>query len=335
MVFCRIAGTLSSPALAIVAFGAVLIGVSGTTAAMAEDAYPVREVRIIVPFSAGGGTDLVTRRFAQKLTEKLGKTFYVENRAGGAGGSVGSLELARSKPDGYSIGTGTSSGIQTAAIDPTDYNPLRDLDPVARFGTTTLVLAINPGTGVKTVAELIAYAKTNPGLPYGSSGAGSTNHIAGEKLAKDTGTVLNHIPYRGEGAALTDVISGRVPLIFVSLAAGKPYIQSGTLRALAVTSNHRWSELPDVPTMIEAGFTDFVMDAWYGLYAPKGTPAGVVDVLVKSINEIRADPELSSKLMQQLSFDTSGTDDPKTFHAYMEEELGRYSAIAAAAGLKK
>jgi tripartite-type tricarboxylate transporter receptor subunit TctC len=317
--------------VAIAAVGAVCSG----EAAFAQAGYPAKDVRVIVPFSAGGGTDLVTRVFAQKLSEKLGKAFYVENRAGGAGGSVGSLELSRARPDGYTIGTGTSSGIQVAAIDPTEYSPLRDLAPVARYGATTLVFVVNPKLPVTTVAEFLSYAKVNPGLAYSSSGVGSTNHMTGEKLAKDANIVLNHIPYRGEGVALTDVISGQIPFMFVSLAAAKPHIQSGTVRAIAVTSERRFPEAQDVPTMAESGFKDFVVDAWYGLYVPKGTPAAVVDVLVKRVNEIRADPEISARLMTQLSFDTSGTDDPEKFRAYMQEELDRYTKIVTTAGLKK
>ena len=169
------------------------------------------------PLQAGSGTDLVTRLFSQKLTEKFGKTFFVENRAGGAGGTVGSLALSRSTPDGYTIGAGTSSGIQNAALDPTDYNPLRDLQPVARFGAGTLVLVVDPKIPVKNVAELVEYAKAHPGLTYGSSGVGSTNHITGEMLSKDAGVALRHVPYKGEGAALTDVFAGQISFLFISM----------------------------------------------------------------------------------------------------------------------
>jgi tripartite-type tricarboxylate transporter receptor subunit TctC len=316
----------------------VLVAVSAVAygqPSLAQASYPTKDVRVIVPFSAGGGTDLVTRLFSQKLSEKLGKTFYVENRAGGGGGSVGSLELSRAKPDGYTIGTGTSSGIQAAAIDPTEYSPLRDLAPVARFGATTMVLALNPQLPIKTMAEFLTYAKSHPGVAYGSSGIGSTNHITGAQLAKEANIVLNHIPYRGEGVALTDVISGQVPFMFVSLAAAKPHIQSGTVRAIAVTSARRFPEVPDVPTMVENGFKDIVVEAWYGLYVPKGTPPAIVDVLVKNVNEIRSDPEISTRLMKQLSFDTTGTDNPEGFSAYMQQELVRYSSVIEAAGLKK
>jgi tripartite-type tricarboxylate transporter receptor subunit TctC len=208
--------------------GSTIAGVAaallpGRHSARAEDPYPSRDVRVIVPFSAGGGTDLVTRLFAQQLGEKYGKAFFVENRAGGGGGSVGSLAVARSNPDGYTLGAGTSSGIQAAAIDPTDYSPLRDLQPIARFGSGTLVVAINPQLPVKTVAELVAYVKAHPGLTYGSSGVGSTNHITGAMLAKVANINLRHIPYRGEGgAALADAPAGPQTAVCHAISGRRP-----------------------------------------------------------------------------------------------------------------
>ena len=313
---------------------AAMVGATVATApALAQESYPARNVRVIVPFTAGGGTDIVTRIFAQHLGDRLGKSFFVENKAGGGGGSVGSLELARSRPDGYTIGTGTSSGLLNAAVDPAGYNPLKELDPVARFGATTLVLVINPKLPINNVTEYIAYAKAKPGLAYGSSGTGSANHFTGEMLAKGAGVELTHVPYRGESAAITDVVSGQIGSAFISVALAKPYIQSGQLRALAVTTERRFPALPDVPTMAEFGFKNIVVDAFYGLYVPKGTPPAVVELLVKHVNEIRATPEVSKKLLDQISFDTSGADNPNGFRAYMENELARYSRTAVEAGL--
>lgn len=330
MFLSKITRKLSPFGVALAVFGLV----AGGPPAGAQD-YPTKDVRVIVPFAAGGGTDLVTRLFAQKLGEKHRKAFFVENRAGGGGGSVGSLSLSRSNPDGYTVGAGTSSGIQAAAINPEEYNPLRDLDPVARFGGGTIVVAVNPNVPAKTIAELVAHAKTHPGMAYGSSGIGSANHITGEMLAREASINLKHIPYRGEGAGLTDLVAGQIQFMFISLSAVKSHIQAGTVRAVAVTSAGRSPELPDVPTMVEAGYKDFVVDAWYGLYVPKRTPSKIVDALSKSINEIRADPEVSKRLMQQLGFDTSGTDSPEAFRRFMEGELERYTAVAKAAGLRK
>jgi tripartite-type tricarboxylate transporter receptor subunit TctC len=302
-------------------------------AAGAQETYPSQSVRVIVPFSAGGGTDIVTRHFAHQLMERLGKPFVVENKAGGAGGTVGGMELARARPDGNTIGTGTSSGVLSAAVDPGGFNPLKDLDPVARMGATTLMLVVNSQLPATTLGELIALAKTKPGLAYGSSGMGSANHFAGEMLARSAGVQMTHVPYRGESAALTDVVSGITPILFVSIAGAKPYVQSGQVRALAVTSEKRFPSVPDVPTTVELGFRDLVVEAFYGLYVPKGTPASIVDVLVRNVNAIRADPETSKRFLEQLSFDMSGSDNPRTFRAYMEKELARYARIADGAGL--
>ena len=301
--------------------------------ASGQEQYPARNVRIVVPFAAGGGTDIVTRIFAAQLGDALGKSFFVENKAGGGGGSVGSMEVARARPDGYTLGTGTSSGILNATVDPTGYNPLKELDPVARFGATTLVLIVDPKLNVRTVADLVAYAKANPGAGYGSSGTGSANHFTGEMLASSASVKMTHIPYRGESLAMNDVMAGQIPSAFVSVAIAKPLIQGGQVRALAVTTEKRFPSLPEVPTMIEAGFKGFVVDAFYGLYAPKGTPAAVVDLLVRRVNEIRANPEISKKLLEQVSFDTSGVDNPRTFRTYMETELARYTKTALEAGL--
>jgi tripartite-type tricarboxylate transporter receptor subunit TctC len=312
---------------------AIFGATAASTPALAQEPYPARNVRIIVPFSAGGGTDIVTRVFAQQLSDRLGKSFFVENKAGGGGGSVGSLEVARSRPDGHVIGAGTSSGMLNAAVDPAGYNPLKELDAIARFGATTLVLIINPKLPIKNLAEFIAYAKSTPGVAYGSSGMGSANHFTGEMLAKGAGVAMTHVPYRGESAAITDVLSGQIASGFISVALAKPFIQSGQVRALAVTTERRFPALPDVPTLDELGLKNIVVEAFYGLYAPKGTPAAVVDLLVKHVNEIRANPEISKKLLEQFSFDTAGTDNPAIFRTYMEKEIARYSKIAIDAGL--
>lgn len=301
--------------------------------AWGQDVYPSRNVRVVVPFSAGGGTDVVTRYFAQKLSERMGKNFYVENKAGGGGGSVGSLEVARSKPDGYTIAAGTSSGILNAAMDPNGYNPVTDLQPVARLGTTTLVLVVNAKLPINSVAELVQYAKKNPGTAYGSAGVGSVNHFAGEMLSKAAGVPLTHVPYRGESQATTDVISGQTAMTFSSVGVVQPYVQSGQVRALAVTAPTRFPTLPNVPTLGEVGFKDISIVNSYGFYVPKGTPEAIVNLLVTNINALRADREIASKLVDVASFDTTGSDTPAAFHSAMADELRTYSKLAVDAGL--
>ncbi|CAH1655811.1 Bug family tripartite tricarboxylate transporter substrate binding protein [Chelatococcus asaccharovorans] len=303
--------------------------------ALGQTAWPEREVKVIVPFAAGGGTDLVSRLFAQKLSDRVGKPFFVENMAGGTGGSIGSRELARSTPNGYTIGSGTSSGIVAAAIDPGPYNPLRDLEPISRYGATTIVLVVSPSMPVRTFAEFVAYAKTKPGLTYASSGIGSANHLTGVMLAKQAGLELTHVPYKGEGAAITDVLSGTVDMIFVSLPLGRVHMQSAALRPLAITSAQRFPMFPDLPTFVELGFADLIVEAWYGLYVPKGTPDVIRDKLVAEISAIRRDEAVLKQLIEQFTFDARGQDDPKKFRAYMEAELARFRAAALAAGLAK
>lgn len=305
---------------------------AGTRTSLAGS-WPNREVKTIVPFAAGGGTDLVTRIFAEKLSQRFGKTFYVENLAGGAGGSVGSLELARSAPDGYTIGTGTSSGMVVAAINPNGYNPLRDLTPIARYGQTTIVLAVNSKLPIHSFDEFIAHAKANPWMTYASSGIGSANHLAGEMLARHAELEMTHVPYKGEGAAMADVLSGQVDAIFVSLATGRSHIESGALRAFAVTSAERFPLFPDLPTMLELGFDDLIVEAWYAMYVPHSTPQEVQESLVAAVNEIRQDPVVAARLIDQFTFNSAGSDTPEAFRAYMATELERFRKAAKLAGL--
>lgn len=303
--------------------------------AIAAGDWPEREIKLIVPFAAGGGTDLVSRLFAQKLGDRLGQPVFVENMAGGTGGSIGSLELARSATDGYVIGSGTSSGVVAAAIDPKPYNPLRDLDPISRYGATTIVLVINAALPIKTFADFIAYAQNNPGMTFASSGIGSANHLTGVMLAQQAGLDLTHVPYKGEGAAITDVLSGIVDMLFVSLPLGRVHMETGGLRPLAITSVDRFPVLPDVPTCVELGFADLIVDAWYGMYVPKGLPEKITARLVAEVSAIRQDTAVVAQLLDQFTFNAAGTDDPARFRAYMEAELTRFQAAAKSAGLAK
>ena len=300
----------------------------------AQEAYPAKDVRVLVPFAAGGGTDLVTRVFAQKLSEKHKRAFFVENRVGG-GSSIGGVALARSVPDGYTIGVGTSSGLQTAALDPGTYNPLRDLQPVARLGSAKILLVANPKFAPNSIAELVSHVKSNPGLAFGSAGVGSANHFVGEMFAQVAGIKLTHVPYRGEGPALQDVIAGQIPIAVISLTSAKEQVRSGAIKALAITSATRSPDIPEAPTMIEVGFNDFIAEAWYGVYVPKSTPQSIVDTLTSDINELRAEPSVARRLAEQMSFDTSGRDNPEEFRKFMEVEFAKYVAIAKAAGISK
>lgn len=293
----------------------------------AQEIYPSRNVRVVVPFSPGGGTDIVTRYFAQRLADRLSTSVYVDNRAGGAAGTVGSREIANAKPDGYTLGVLTATGLATAAMSPVGFNPLKDLDPVVRLGSTTMMVVVNPKLPINNIPELVANAKANPGMPYGSSGTGSIIHFATAMFAKAIGVNMTHVPYRGELPAIMDVVTGTTPVLFVSVAAGKPFVQSDQVRALAVTSETRFPTMPLLPSLHELGYKDVVADVFYGLYVPKGTPAAVAETLARHVNELRKDPETSSRLLGQLSFDTFGSDTPAGFRSYMEKEFIRYTQV--------
>jgi len=310
-----------------------LVFASGYAPANAQATYPDRPVRLIVPFSPGGGTDIVTRMFGQKFGEVSGQTFIVENKAGGAAGSVGSREIINARPDGYTLGVNTSSGLANAAMDPGGFNPLHDLAPVGRLGSTTMVVAVNTELPVNSVDELVAYAKANPGMSYGSSGVGSIIHYTTAAFANSAGLEMTHVPYRGEQPALNDVVGGVVPMIFASVAATKPFIEAGRLRPLAVTSPKRFPTFPDLPTMTELGYKDVAADVVYGLYTTKESPPEAIEAMAAILNQVRADPAASAQLLEQLNFNIEGSDTPAQFKQYMEQEFARFQKLAEALNL--
>jgi tripartite-type tricarboxylate transporter receptor subunit TctC len=279
--------------------GLVVLGLSlaaGPAAANA-DSYPCKSVRLEVGFAPGGGTDIVARLLAAKLTQALGQTFVVENKSG-ATGMIAAKVVATSPADGCTLLMGhvNSQAIAPALSDHPQYDPVKDFSPVAYVGYSPNVLVINSATPVKTVAELIALAKTRPtGLSFASPGVGSTNHLAGEMLRIASGAKLFHVPYRGSGPATVDLLAGRVDMNFDTTASIMPYIKSGRMRALAVTGLARYPELPDVPTMAELGFKSFDITNWYGIVAPAGTPAPIVKTLHAAIDRILAQPDMDSQ----------------------------------------
>ena len=231
-------------------------------------AYPSRPVRIVVTFPAGGSNDFHARIFSQWLTERLGQPFVVENR-GGAGGNIGTAEVVRSQPDGYTlILFSTTHAINASFYNNLNYDLARDIAPVAVFYRSSYVLLVNPQLPVRTLPEFVAYAKANPGkVNFGSNGIGATGHLAGEMFKMMTGTDMLHVPYRGEGPALTDLIGGQLQFIFAAIAGTMELIKTGRLRALAVTSGTRWQGLPDVPALGEA-VPGYEISTWAGMGAP-------------------------------------------------------------------
>ncbi len=261
--------------------------------------YPSKPIRFIVPYTAGGTTDLVARTVGQKVSEKLGQPVLIENR-GGAGGNIGMDAVAKAAPDGYTIGFGA---ISTNALNPHIYksmafDPRRDFTAISLLGMSTIVLEVPAASPIKSVAELIAAAKKTPGMPYATAGAGTSMNLAGVMFAQMTSTELTHVAYKGSGPAITDMLGNNIGLMFDNLPASLPHIQSGKLRALAVAGPTRSPSLPDVPTMAEAGLKGYALEPWFGVYGPANLPAPVVKALNEAFVEALAQPDVKAKLAQ-------------------------------------
>jgi tripartite-type tricarboxylate transporter receptor subunit TctC len=312
---------------------AVLIGFAAT-AAIAQD-YPDRPVKIIVPTPPGGPVDVIARLTANTLQTSLGKAFVVENR-GGAGNTIGSKDAAEAPPDGYTLLYSSASGLVIAPLLHPDagYDPLTSYDPVALVGESSNILVVNPAVPANTVQELVAYAKANPGkVNFSSGGVGVLPHLIGEMFKARAGIDIVHVPYKGGGPSINDVVAGNVQMTFEGTSVLLPLIQAGRLRALAVTTPKRIPQLPDVPTMLESGFPNFVSTSWTGLLAPAHTPAAVIARLNTAINEGLKTPELKTALERLSNAPLGGT--PADFTAVMKADLDKWSPIVNSLGLNK
>ncbi|KAG0955265.1 hypothetical protein G6F31_012922 [Rhizopus arrhizus] len=296
--------------------------------AHAEDAYPSKPIRLIVPFAAGGTPDIVARIVAEGLGRELGQAVVVENRGGG-GGSIGADALVRSAPDGYTLGVATVSTMATnPATNPKNpYNPIKDFTPITNLVNVPNVLTVNPAVPAKSLAEFITLLKANPGkYSYASSGAGGIGHLDGELFKSLTQTDMVHVPYRGSGPALNDVIAGQVNAQFDNLPSSMPHIQAGKLRALAVAAPKRLPALPDVPTFKEGGLPEMDNMAWYGLVAPAGTPQAVVDRIHDAAVKALKDPKIVQRLADGGSLVDGNT--PAEYAAQIKRELELRQRIA-------
>lgn len=310
------------------ALATALAGLCLSGAAQAADAYPNKPIRLIVPFAAGGTTDIVARVVAEGLGRELGQAVVVENRGGG-GGSIGADALARSAPDGYTLGVATVSTMATnPATNPkTPYNPLKDFAPITNMVNVPNVLTVNPAVPAKSVAEFVALLKANPGkYSYASSGAGGIGHLDGELFKSLTQTDMVHVPYRGSGPALNDVIAGQVNAQFDNLPSSMPHIQAGKLRALAIAAPKRLPALPDVPTFAEGGLPEMDNMAWYGLVAPAGTPQAVIDRIHDATVKALKDPKIAQRLADGGSLVDGNT--PVEYAAQIKRELELRQRIA-------
>ncbi|MDR6768246.1 tripartite-type tricarboxylate transporter receptor subunit TctC [Acidovorax delafieldii] len=299
----------------------------------AQDVWPSKPLRLIVPFTPGGVTDTSGRLIAESLGKRLGQQIVVDNKPG-ASGNIGTA-LAKSAPaDGYTLVLGFDG---TMVINPHVFSKLpfdtaKDFAPVGKIGDATLVLVANPGVPVKGLADVIALSKTQPGgLSFGTSGTGGTPHIAGELLKIRTGANLTHVPYKGGGQAMTDVLGGTIPLVYTAVAGAHGHIKSGKLKAIAVSSAQRTSALPDVPTFVESGVADFVVNSWVGLLAPVGTPAAVITRLNTELNAVLNDAAVREKLRVMGIEPTPGT--AEQYRDEIKRDLDRYGAVVKAAGI--
>lgn len=294
--------------------------------AMAQG-YPTKPVTIVVPFAPGGGTDIGTRIVAQKLSQLWGQPVVVDNK-GGAGGNVGLESVSRAKPDGYTLLTGN---VGTQSINPTlykklNYNPDTSFVPIGQFAELPFVLVVPVTLPANNAKELVALAKTQPGkLTYASSGTGGSPHLSAETFAISTGTQLLHVPYKGGGAAMTDLISGQVDMLFVSVLETSAHIKSGRLKALAITSSQRVPALPDVPTLQESGITGAESGSWLGLLAPAGTPPDIIDKISRSLQQVLAMPDVQQQLQGQGAVARGGT--PAAFAALIAADRKKYARI--------
>jgi len=312
-------------------FSASAAGLLGATTARGET-YPARPVHIIVATTAGGSTDIAARLIAQWLAAKLGQSFVVENRSGG-NNNVGSEFAAHAPADGYTLFMANSvNSINTVLYKNLNYNFVTDFTPVIHVMRSPLFMLVHPAVPAKTVPEFVAYAKANPGkLAMGSGGSGSTGHLAGELFMMRTGVQMTHVPYRGESAALADMLGGEPQVLFSTTGSAMSFVKAGTLRALALTSSARLDSLPDIPPLSQF-VPGYDVNGWSGLCVPKGTPAAIVTLLNTQINAALADPTIRQRIADMGSVAPGGS--PADFAKYIADEIGRWQKVVAFAHIQ-
>jgi tripartite-type tricarboxylate transporter receptor subunit TctC len=303
--------------------------------ALGQEKFPTKPVTIVVPFRPGGGTDTGARLIAQKLTERWGQQVVVDNKPGAAG-SIGATAVAKAKPDGYTLLMGN---IGTQSINPSlyknlPYNPETAFAPVTLIAELPLVLLVNPALPAKSAKELIALANSKPKgeMTYSTSGSGGSMHLAGELFEDASGVQLLHVPYKGGGPALVDLIAGHVNLSFATILESFGFVKGGKLRALAVTSDKRSPALPDVPTLAESGLPGYNSISWIGLLAPAGTPQPVIDKVAADVREVLAAPDVSQRLIDQGATPVGSS--PAQFKSLIENDRQRYARIIQQKGIK-
>ncbi len=309
------------------------LGVLATATGQAQT-YPTRAITLIVPFPAGGTTDILGRFVGQALSAAWNQPVVVENR-GGAGGNIGAAAVAKAAPDGYTLLVGTvgTHAINASLYTKMPYDTLKDFAPVTQIASVPNMLVVTPSLPVGSVTELIAYAKANPGkLNMASSGNGTSIHLSGELFKVMTGVDMVHVPYKGSAPALNDLMGGQVQLMFDNMPSALPQVKGGTLKALAVTTATRSPAMPDLPTVAEAGVPGFEASSWFGVFAPAGTPKEIVAKLQTEIARILKSPEMTERLAQQGAVAVGNT--PDEFGAYVQSELVKWAGVVKASGAR-
>lgn len=312
---------------------AALVVAAGLSASCRAQAYPARPIRIVVPYPPGSGTDIVARLLAQKISENWGQQVIVDNKPG-AGAIVGVEAVARAAPDGYTIGIGDTGplAINPALYDKLPYNPATDFVAITHVANLPFVLVVHPSLPAKTVPELIALAKSQPGkLNYASVGNGSAVHLASELFKRVAGVDIVHIPYKGSAPALNGLLAGEVSLMFVNLFSSVPHLQSGRLRVLAVASPQRTAMLPDLPTIAEAGLPGYGFLAWFGIVAPAGTPEPIIDKLNAEFRRVLALPDVRDRMLSQGGTEPVGGTSAQ-FAELMRSDIARWAVIVKESG---
>ena len=303
--------------------------------AVRAQAWPSKPIRLIVGFAPGGGTDIIARAMAQRLSELLGAQIVVENRAGAAG-TIGADMVAKAAPDGYTLLMGHSNpnAIAPFVLGKVPYDPANDFSTIQYIGFVPNILVVHPSVNARSVEELIALVRSKPGtMTYASSGIGSSQHLAGALFSKITGTQLTHIPYKGSGQAITDLLAGQVNMNFDTMPPVLPHIMSGKLRALAISTSTRMPQLPDVPTFNEVGIRGFDVTNWYSLMGPKGLPREMVLKLVDAMKKTMEDPSVKGKLEPQ-GVIYGGARTPEEFNTFLRAELTKYATLVKDLGVR-
>jgi tripartite-type tricarboxylate transporter receptor subunit TctC len=308
-----------------------VVGLASATNGISADVYPSKPIRMIVAYPPGGGTDIIARLIGDKLGKELDRTIIIDNRPG-ANGNIGSEIAANAPPDGYTLLMGTANlTVNPSLYRKLGYQTLKDFAPVSLVTQTPNILVVHPSVPVKSVRELIAFAKAEPGkLNFSSNGAGSVSHLAGELLKSDAGIDILHIPYKGAGPGITALITGEVQLMFANPLAVLPHIAAGKLRALAITSSKRSAALPELPTMEESGLPDFVAVSWYGILAPAGTPEDIVLKLNRAVLRGLSRTDLHDHLLKGGSIPIGNTS--RDFAVFIEAEMVKWAKVIKKSG---